>query len=317
MALDPISCIEKGIDVTKWAIQYYDDYVNSPGQRLFVVNETNDKLALVENLRILQNGERANAPTTFLSVVARPLDEYVECLERIKTEALGSEGKNRLQRFCNRATWRGKKKSIEIILQKAAALQSTLQLATSMSNLKVIGETKEEVCDMSMSLQESDKTIIANTERTNLSLAHIQSNVGTIANSIAGREMEELADWILSDGLDDHHKQLNNTLDRREDGTGEWFFHLPQFESWRDKEPTTLFFKGDPGAGKSVLAASVVQHLQNARRCNVAVVFLFCTFKPRVEQSEYNLLAALLKQLVLQQARSLESLKCLCDQKKS
>jgi Cdc6-like AAA superfamily ATPase len=65
----------------------------------------------------------------------------------------------------------------------------------------------------------------------------------------------------------------------------------------------TLFCPGIPGAGKTMLTAIVVEHLQATfeNDPSVGVAYFFCNFRRQLEQKPVDLLASLLKQLVQQQ----------------
>ena len=59
-----------------------------------------------------------------------------------------------------------------------------------------------------------------------------------------------------------------------------------------------------PGAGKTMLASIVIDHLENVEeRTDIGVAYLFCTYRDRVQQTPVNLVASLLQQL-LQQSRT-------------
>ncbi|EEU34916.1 uncharacterized protein NECHADRAFT_39728 [Fusarium vanettenii 77-13-4] len=62
------------------------------------------------------------------------------------------------------------------------------------------------------------------------------------------------------------------------EGTGKWLFRDPSFEDWVDhsKETTRiLWLKGIPGAGKTLLASSVIRHTQPLSQ----TLFAFLTYK--------------------------------------
>ena len=72
-----------------------------------------------------------------------------------------------------------------------------------------------------------------------------------------------------------------------------------EFEDWVKQPKQTLFCWGLPGAGKTIIAAIVIDYLetkfQNAK--NVGIAYLFCDFKLQDQKLE-DLLASFLKHLV-------------------
>ncbi|KAJ8110651.1 hypothetical protein OPT61_g6554 [Boeremia exigua] len=93
-------------------------------------------------------------------------------------------------------------------------------------------------------------------------------------------------------------------------GTGEWFLKSPQFEKWSGSDGGIFWCSGMPGAGKSILAANAVSHLQLKEASNetVAVLFVFCDYQQNRDQNSINLLSSLWRQLM--QLRLLELQEC-------
>ncbi|EON66215.1 hypothetical protein W97_05608 [Coniosporium apollinis CBS 100218] len=101
--------------------------------------------------------------------------------------------------------------------------------------------------------------------------------------------------------------QMNRTLrtisERAAEGSGKWFLTSEAYERWGAGTERLLWGWGIPGAGKTVLAALVVEQLRrrrveisgNRNKFGVAVVFLRY-HDP--EHTLHNILASLIKQLV-------------------
>ncbi|KAL2681114.1 hypothetical protein Neosp_008717 [[Neocosmospora] mangrovei] len=86
-------------------------------------------------------------------------------------------------------------------------------------------------------------------------------------------------------------------LDRLQPGTGQWLLDSSQFQAWTRGDFQTLYCPGIPGAGKTMLASLVIDHLQIQYQSeDVGVAYAFCNFNHREEQTPKNLLAALLRQ---------------------
>ncbi|KAH6876383.1 hypothetical protein B0T10DRAFT_198406 [Thelonectria olida] len=64
------------------------------------------------------------------------------------------------------------------------------------------------------------------------------------------------------------------------DGTGKWLFRDQSFKDWTDltkTSPRILWLKGIPGAGKTLLASTVIRHTQSLDR--TCTLFAFLTYK--------------------------------------
>jgi Cdc6-like AAA superfamily ATPase len=82
----------------------------------------------------------------------------------------------------------------------------------------------------------------------------------------------------------------------------------PEFTKWLEGESKTLFCPGIPGAGKTMIASIVVDHLiKTFRHCNASldhkagVAYIYCGYGRQNEEGLDNLLASLLAQLLLEQ----------------
>ena len=107
---------------------------------------------------------------------------------------------------------------------------------------------------------------------------------------------QTLLDWLSPI---DCTMQRNDFLRRRQAGTGEWLLRSKEFGDWVQKPKETLFCWGVPGAGKTIIAAIVIDDLETTFQNNndVGIAYLFCDFKIQDQKPE-DLLASLSKQLV-------------------
>ncbi|KAK2812205.1 hypothetical protein FQN50_001563 [Emmonsiellopsis sp. PD_5] len=95
--------------------------------------------------------------------------------------------------------------------------------------------------------------------------------------------------------------QQREIIAKRQEGTGLWLLESREYKMWK-AQGTTLFCPGIPGAGKTMMAAIVVDELQQSLRDRdeTGIACLFCTYRKQTEQTAADLLAGLLKQLVQQ-----------------
>ena len=71
--------------------------------------------------------------------------------------------------------------------------------------------------------------------------------------------------------------------------------HSSLFTSWINGSDKVLFCHGIPGAGKTVLAAIVVEYLQSTLPGELsAVAYIYCNYKERVQQTSNDLIASLI-----------------------
>ncbi len=89
-------------------------------------------------------------------------------------------------------------------------------------------------------------------------------------------------------------------LNRKQEGTGNWVFEDDEFKRWLGGTPKVLLCLGIPGAGKTVVASTIIDHLErNVRQQDIGVAYIYCNYKER-DQSPTSFIASLLQQFVEQ-----------------
>jgi ankyrin repeat protein/Cdc6-like AAA superfamily ATPase len=144
-------------------------------------------------------------------------------------------------------------------------------------------------------------------KQTDLALAiqHDTSQISALrAEASSGKATQkkiEMLNWLSKH---EYSEQQHDYIRRYEDGTGVWILDHPNFKAWQAGMRDTLFCPGNPGTGKTMLSAMVVRHLiQTVRSADVAVVFLYCKYDQRQQQSAEQLIASLARQLVAMAAK--------------
>ncbi|KAJ7443994.1 ankyrin repeat domain-containing protein [Mycena latifolia] len=109
-------------------------------------------------------------------------------------------------------------------------------------------------------------------------------------------EEKEILNWITS--LNFFQRQAD-IFRAWQPGTGEWLLSDATFKNWKSGS-RVLWCRGIPGAGKTVLASVVVNHLRAQFPNNdTAVACIYLNHKEREVQTPENLLASVWKQLVV------------------
>ncbi|TIC94240.1 Vegetative incompatibility protein HET-E-1 [Colletotrichum higginsianum] len=90
--------------------------------------------------------------------------------------------------------------------------------------------------------------------------------------------------------------------------TGLWLTRLPEFQHWLSTPDSRLWLKGIPGAGKTVLAASIIEETLGKSTETTSSAFFFCDYKSTDTQKPENILGALVYQLAIQKEEAYERL---------
>lgn len=126
----------------------------------------------------------------------------------------------------------------------------------------------------------------------------VQSGIDTIQQDQSHAKHDKLIAWISPI---DFPAQQSDIINRRQEGTGQWFLNAPEVAQWLSQQKGTLFCPGIPGAGKTMIAAIAIDHLLKTVQSSsvgIGVAYTYCNYKAQEEQDTTNLIAAILKQLV-------------------
>lgn len=87
------------------------------------------------------------------------------------------------------------------------------------------------------------------------------------------RRREGIIKWITSESSVDVRVDLRDQVERHQEGTCQWLLDDQRFKDWcQSQENAVLWYHANPGSGKTVLAAAVIEHLRTQGQ-NVAYFF--------------------------------------------
>lgn len=113
-------------------------------------------------------------------------------------------------------------------------------------------------------------------------------------------ETERVLSFFLNHEVNPQER-YETSLKLRHPQTGMWLLRHPDFLTWIDNAGSKLWLTGIPGAGKTVLAGSVVEEALARRSESIAVAFFFCDYKDTKTHLPVNILGAIGYQLAIQQ----------------
>ncbi|KFY37326.1 hypothetical protein V494_04800 [Pseudogymnoascus sp. VKM F-4513 (FW-928)] len=126
-------------------------------------------------------------------------------------------------------------------------------------------------------------------------------------------ERQRIIDWLSPV---DYATQHSDFMARRREGTGQWLLDSDEFQNWLNQSKQTLFCPGMPGAGKTMIASIVIDHLYDkyGTDSSIGIAYLYCNFRRQDEQKPVDLLSSLLKRLVQGRPTLPESIKILYEE---
>ncbi|EGO22786.1 hypothetical protein SERLADRAFT_471201 [Serpula lacrymans var. lacrymans S7.9] len=129
--------------------------------------------------------------------------------------------------------------------------------------------------------------------------AHGPQTIHTTINnydiSAALKERQDFENWLSPLNFRQTQSEVRGIW---REGTGGWVLENETFKQWLRGDLKTLWCPGIPGAGKTVLASYIINHLEKNRDNDATVVYIYCNYKEHSGQTACNLVASLLKQLV-------------------
>lgn len=150
-----------------------------------------------------------------------------------------------------------------------------IQFWSDVSRILSAGRFKSAVMSLSTPI---DKEVTAALD----GLKRDADNVTTLAQATTDRQMqheretarrEQIIRWITNDSNLDIEDDLSKAAKGYQEGTCQWFFDDKRFKSWcESRDNAVLWYHANPGSGKTVLAATVVEHLKKQGQ-NVAYFF--------------------------------------------
>ncbi|KAF2010542.1 hypothetical protein BU24DRAFT_414117 [Aaosphaeria arxii CBS 175.79] len=226
-----------------------------------------------------------------LTVKDGPLDQFKQALEMMQGDRQGREG--------DTLVWKFEKEDIASIFNRMERLKSLLQLALPEANfklLKSITSDIESVRDNMRDIRDNMRDIRDNMRDIRDNMRDIRANLEKVLQYQEDYKHRRLVEWISPSKYPSQHWDI---MKRRVEGTGQWFLDAPETAKWLTEVNGTLFCTGMPGAGKTMIAAIVIDHLQRSTRHNLdGLAYVFCNYKLRKEQDAQSMLAAILQQLV-------------------
>ncbi|KAK0108253.1 hypothetical protein ONS95_003071 [Cadophora gregata] len=182
------------------------------------------------------------------------------------------------------------------------------------------------------------KNLLAEVERqkTSLSLALAVDEMSALLNALASQDAIQSGLAQIDNELQLQRTRMNETFlsKRRQDiinslnavdynqyqsanvrlrqaGTGGWFLDGAEFKSWLSADHGKLWLYGIPGAGKTVLMATIIQEVQTIKAKtgeNIGMAFFFCDYKKPETHVSSTILGSLVKQFALQDDHCLHDL---------
>ena len=183
------------------------------------------------------------------------------------------------------------------------------------------------------------KTVVAEIERHKVTLGlalnadslsgllkslSVQSDILESVNGVK-TELKRIREVATRIAMNEEHQQVLKSFGRldpgknqrmsqklRHPGTGYWLTESEEFRDWSKNERAKLWLHGIPGAGKTVLASSVIEEALQKVGLNFALGFFYCDYKDSATLKPTLILGSLVQQIAKQDEQSFEKVQRFC-----
>ena len=279
--MDPLSItasIPALIELASKLIAFLYSVKNASSEQTKLRNEVVIVSGLLTALDIRRKDMRADdegfATMRALAVKGGAVDQCKESLERLmgKTDNDNVSGIEKLGRDL---TWHFRRIEVNEALTSVERLKSSLSLALT-----------------------NDVGVLVQKMKFNsdVLIRDVSELKDELKSHKIEKEWQEVGDWLSPF---DFRAIQQDILRKCHAGTGKWMLESDEFRQWSSSHNETLWCPGIPGAGKTYLSSIIIDYLQrrtSSEGPNV-VLCLFCNFDEQANQTAYNFMGALLKQL--------------------
>ncbi|KAL7276073.1 hypothetical protein RUND412_000957 [Rhizina undulata] len=119
-----------------------------------------------------------------------------------------------------------------------------------------------------------------------------------INNGVQARDDErfKILAWLSKVNYQEHHKFIVGV---RQANTGNWLFKKKDFIEWEKSASSIFWLHGIAGAGKTVLASTVIDMFTKRMPTNLGLAYFYCKYGEKERQEPESILSTAVKQLSL------------------
>ncbi|KAK4452241.1 ankyrin repeat-containing domain protein [Podospora aff. communis PSN243] len=280
-AIGLVAAIVQLIDTTAKIIGHVNAVKNAPTERAQFARQASSLLALLTDLRYRAEEAESTSDPWFsalrgLGIDGGPIDQLHHQMERLAAKLDPSTG--RLKAAGRALMWVVDRNEVEEVLTRIERLKSSISLALQSDHFELTLAVKQGLTDVK---------------------GDVRKVLSDAATKRDDQKFQQVTAWLSSVDCKARHV---DSLSRWQPGTGAWFLSHPRFQQWLVGDTDRILWcSGLPGAGKTTLAAMVVdwissRHIQDQQ---AVVGYLYCNYKEAGHQTPEAMLGSLLRQVIL------------------
>lgn len=207
-----------------------------------------------------------------------------------------------LDRIQGRLKWPFSSDETKELIQDVQRQKQTIDLALgaeSLSKLKILLSRQSDIND--------------GVEKVQLTVDELLKAQSKIAND---KKHNDVLDAFQTSSP---YREFETNRKLRYHLTGLWLTEGPDFQDWYTTAGSRIWFTGIPGAGKSVLAAAIIEEClrRNAGSSGTSLAYFFCTYRDESTHGVVSILSSLCAQLAQQNEQAFAKLEQYYDELQS
>jgi hypothetical protein len=304
--MDPLSLtlsITALLKLTKDVVLFVKDIKDASDERKKFIRETSSLCGMLNTLVEFINDCDPNDPwfqaVQELASHNGPLDQLSNALQQLKRRTTLETG---LRKVGYMLGWKHVKEDIVSLLAQVERLEMLVEIALELDHLCVYCLQKNPLqpanyrSRLSRARKKELESIQVSISRLESETSNVKSGTAAIQDDTHARQALDLLNKICSA---DYFQQHRDSFAKHHQGTGQWFLQDNKFLTWLNSSDGTLFCPGVPGAGKTIMASVIIeQFIRGPRISQHPILFIYCNYKRRSEQSSMHMASTFLRQVL-------------------
>ncbi|CUS07292.1 unnamed protein product [Tuber aestivum] len=271
--------------------QYGSSSAQFPSELQHLVQEVTALSGVLHAVKMLADDPAASTRTAsgsskdLIRTMGEPVEQCRKFMEGMLRDLQGYDAASRRRgvwRFC----WPLKKTTKEWC-ERLERHKSMFEVALSVDEVSLAREIRNDVGDIKA-----------------LQLLNAQDENQVLYSATKKR----IRDWLSPADPHSNHLAARNLCQY---GTGSWFTEGKEFENWLKADKSFLWLYGIPGAGKTVLSSTVIEHVSAkfAKEHGSILAYFYCDFKQVSKQNATHLMGSIIWQISNQEPTAFQDVR--------
>ena len=295
IAANVVQVIQISEQVISACYQYYRAAKDAKKDVLDIINIVGGLKTTLDNLRILlDDHDEGELPhlKSLNSALVMCKNTIEELASKLGVE-VGKYSNTDQVKFTlkKKLMWPWKEKEVGNILQVIEKHKSTFILAVTSDTLGLSLAIQDDIGDMKHGVMAIQSDV-----------EDIKYNVAAIPTILIDQTIKTVLGWLKSTDPSTNHESARRI---HEPTTGNWFIQTNAFLKWKNSIRSSLWLTGIPGAGKTVLCSTIIEHVKGLcqRNAHSQIAYFYFDFNDPQKRTIVGMLRSMIVQLCAGEAQ--------------